>query len=130
VASEAELDNSTGGELLLGGMNTELQNAGGASSEEYENIEVLAQWAIRKETKLATVRQGTGHHHQRISNGKPSRHETQRGHIDLQIMLIKTTANSSNWMLPGNDQDLTSREKNSKGEFESNYVSNAHNQDT
>jgi len=56
VASEAELDDSTGGELLLGGMITELQNAWGASSEEYEDLEALAQWAIRKETKLATVR--------------------------------------------------------------------------
>jgi len=27
VASEAKLDDSTGGELLLGGINTELQNA-------------------------------------------------------------------------------------------------------
>jgi len=34
----------------------ELQNAWGASSEEYEDLETLAQWAIRKETKLATVR--------------------------------------------------------------------------
>jgi len=56
VASEAELDDSTGGELLLGGMVAELQNAWGASSEEYEDLETLAQWAIRKETKLATVR--------------------------------------------------------------------------
>jgi len=56
VASEAKLDDSTGGELLLGGMNTDLQNAWGASSEEYEDLEALAQWAIRKETKLATVR--------------------------------------------------------------------------
>jgi len=56
VASEAELDDSTGGELLLGGMIAELQNAWGASSEEYEDLETLAQWAIRKETKLATVR--------------------------------------------------------------------------
>jgi len=56
VASEAELDDSTGGELLLGGMIAELQNAWGVSSEEYEDLENLAQWAIRKETKLATVR--------------------------------------------------------------------------
>ena len=55
VASKAKLDHSTG-ELLLGGMNTELQKAWGASSKEYEDLEVLAQWAIRKETKLATVR--------------------------------------------------------------------------
>jgi len=34
VAREAELDNSTGGELLLGGMITELQNTWGACSEE------------------------------------------------------------------------------------------------
>jgi len=56
VASEAELDDSTGGELLLGEMNTELQNACGGSSEEYEDLKALAQWAIQKETKLATVR--------------------------------------------------------------------------
>jgi len=55
-ASEAELDDSFGGELLVGGMIPELQNARGASSEEYEKLEALAQWAIRKETKLATVR--------------------------------------------------------------------------
>jgi len=56
IASKAELADSTGGELLLGGINPELQNAWGASSEEYEDLEALAQWAIRKGTKLATVR--------------------------------------------------------------------------
>jgi len=56
VASEAELDESTGGELLLGGMIGELQHAWGASSEEYQGLESIAQWAIRKETKLAAVR--------------------------------------------------------------------------
>ena len=56
VASEAELDDSTGGELLLEVMIAELQNASGASCEEYEDLETLAQWAIKKETKLATVR--------------------------------------------------------------------------
>jgi len=39
VASEVELDDSTCGELLLGGMIAELQNAWGASSEEYEGLE-------------------------------------------------------------------------------------------
>jgi len=56
IASKAELDDSTGGELLLGGMNTELQNAWGASSEDHEGLEVRGQWAIREATKLATVR--------------------------------------------------------------------------
>jgi len=37
-------------------MITEWQNAWGASGEEYEDLEALAQWAIWKETKLATVR--------------------------------------------------------------------------
>jgi len=55
-ASEAVLDDSTGGALLLEGMIAELQNACGASSEEYEDLEALAQCAIRKETTLATVR--------------------------------------------------------------------------
>jgi len=56
VAREAELDDSTGGELLLGGMIAELQNAWRTSSEEFQALETLAQWAIKKETKLATVR--------------------------------------------------------------------------
>jgi len=43
VAREAELDYSTVVELLLREMNTELQKAWGASSEEYQNIELLAQ---------------------------------------------------------------------------------------
>jgi len=70
VASEAELDDSSGGELLLGGMIAELENAWGASSEEYEDLEALAQWAIRKETKLATVRH---------IQGSPSTKNIQRG---------------------------------------------------
>jgi len=56
VAREAELDDSTGGELLLVGMIPELQNAWGASSEQEEDIESLAQWAIRKGPKLPTVK--------------------------------------------------------------------------
>jgi len=71
VASEAELDDSTGGELHLGGMITELQNAWGASSAEYEDLKALAQWAIRKETKLATVR-----HIQRSPSTKNIQRET------------------------------------------------------
>jgi len=69
VASQAELDDSSGGKLLLGGMIAELQNAWEASSEEYEDLGALAQWAIRKETKLATVR---------YIQGSPSKKNTQR----------------------------------------------------
>src|SRR6195952_463438 len=72
VASKAKLDDSTGGELLLGGMSTELQNAGGASSDECESTEVLAQWAIRKETKLATVIHIQGNPSTRSPNPKTS----------------------------------------------------------
>jgi len=60
LASEAELDDSNGGELLLDGMIAELQNAWGASSDEYEDLETLAQWAIRKESNLAMVRHNAG----------------------------------------------------------------------
>ena len=55
MGSKARLDDSTGGELLLGGMVTELQNALGASSEEYEDLEALAQWAIQKETNISKM---------------------------------------------------------------------------
>ena len=56
VASETGLDDSIAGEWLLGGMNLELQNAWGASSNKYTNITAFTNWAIEKETKLATVR--------------------------------------------------------------------------
>src|SRR6267154_5528534 len=55
VAREADLDDATGGEWLLTGMQTELQDAWGADSEEFSGTETLARWAICKETKLATV---------------------------------------------------------------------------
>ena len=89
VASEAELDDSTEGELLLGGMIAELQNACGAGSEEYEDLETLAEWAIRKETKLATVKH---------IQGSPSTKNIQRetttprnpdGHTDPPTMAIR-----------------------------------------
>jgi len=92
VAGQAELDDSTGGELLLGGMIAELQNAWGASSEVYQDLETLAQWAIRKETKLATVRHIQGAPSTKASNEKPSHHETQMGHTDPQTMAIRTMA--------------------------------------
>ena len=59
VASETGLDDSTAGEWLFGGMNPELQNGWGASSDKYTNITALANWAIEKETKLATVVKGS-----------------------------------------------------------------------
>jgi len=43
IASEAVLHDSTGGELPLGGIITELQNARGASSQEYEDLAARAQ---------------------------------------------------------------------------------------
>ena len=61
VVSETGLDDSTVGEWLLGGMNLELQNTWGASSDKYTNITALANWVIEKETKLATVRRIQGH---------------------------------------------------------------------
>jgi len=117
VASEAELDDLIGGELLLGGMNTKLQNAWGTSSDEYENTEVVAQWVIQKKIKLATFRniQGTtprkNTHWQRetITQRNPQ-------HINPRIIAIRTSATPWNWMLPENDQDSTSQEKSSKGE--------------
>ena len=48
-----------------------MQNAWGPSSKEYEYLEALAQWAIRKETKLATVR-----HIQRSPSTKNVQRET------------------------------------------------------
>ena len=61
VASKTGLDDSTAGEWLLGGMNPELQNAWGASSDKYTNITALANWAIENEPKLAMVRHIQGH---------------------------------------------------------------------
>jgi len=50
-------------------MITQLQNAWGASSEEYPDLETLAQLAIGKETKLATLKH---------IQGSPSTRNVQR----------------------------------------------------
>src|ERR1700712_354521 len=92
VASEAELDDSIGGELLLGGMSTELKNAWGASSDEYESTEVLTQWAIQKETKLARVRHIQGNPSRRFRN--PGMNDKQ-GSSDR--MYSPTTSNNRDY---------------------------------
>jgi len=86
VASEAELHDSSGGELLLGGMIAELQNPWGASSEEYEDLETLPQWAIRKQSKLARDRH---------IQGSPSTKSVQRETI--------TTRNPDGTYRPSNN---------------------------
>ena len=64
VASETELDDSTAGKWLLGAKNVELQNAWRASCDKYTKAGALTNWAIEKETKLASV----GH----IQGNKPT----------------------------------------------------------
>jgi len=130
VASEAELDYSTGGELLLGGMVAELQNAWGASSEEYEDLEALAQWAIRKETKLATVRHIQGSPSTKNMQRETTTPEIQRGHTDPPIMAIRTMATLWNWTRLGDDQDSISQGNNSKEGYVNNYASSVRNRDT
>ena len=130
MASEAELDDSTGGELLLGGMITELQNAWGASSEEYEDLEALSPWAIRKEIKLAPVRHIQGLPWTKKSNGRQTHHEAQAGHIYPPIIAMRITAALWNWTRRESDRGSISPEKNSKEGYENNYVSNTHNVDT
>jgi len=130
VASEAELDDSTGGELLLGGMIAELQNAWGASSEEYEDLEALAQWAIRKETRLATVRH---------IQGSPSTKNIQRETTTPRNpdgTYRPTNNGNQNYGDPmeldatRKDQDSISQGKNSREGYENNYASSVHNLDT
>jgi len=65
VASEAELDNSTGGELLLGGMIAELHNAWGASSEEYEDLKNTSPMGNQKGNQV-----GNGQAYPRIAINK------------------------------------------------------------
>jgi len=130
VASKAELDDLTGGELLLGGMNTQLQDAWGASREEYEDLEALAQWAIRGKPSWRRSGISKDRHQQKTSNERTSHHETRTGHINLQIRAIRTTATPWNSRRPGDDQDSTSQGKNFKAASENNYASNAHNLDS
>jgi len=129
VASEAELDDSTGGELLQGGMIAELQNAWGASSEEYEDLETLAQWAIRKETKMATVRH---------IQGSPTRKNVQRDTITPRNPDGTYRTSNNGYQNYGDPMELDATRKRprfsiSRGEFqegyENNYASNVHNQD-
>jgi len=102
VASEAELDDSTGGALLLGGMNTELQNALGLSSKEYEDLEVLAQWAIRKETKLTSVRH--------IQGSTPTKNMQRETHHDGKLVRgTQVHGNAGKRQGPYQDQNTTTR---------------------
>jgi len=130
VASEAELDDSTGGELLLGGIIAESQNAWGASSEEYEGLKAVAQWAITMKRTWQRSDISKDRHQRKTPNGRPSHHKTQMGHTDPPITAIRTTATLWNWTRLEDDQDSTSQGKNSKEEYEDNYVSSLHNSDT
>jgi len=85
VLSEVELDDSTGGELLLGGMIAELKNAWGASREEYEDLENPSPMGNYEGDQVSK-----GHAYPRISTDKkrPTRinHTTKPG---LNIPTLK-----------------------------------------
>ena len=65
-SSEAELDDATEGEWQLAGMTTALQNAWGADSNTYKNVDTFARWAMEKEIKLTMIKNlqgGRGREH-------------------------------------------------------------------
>ena len=68
ISSEAELDDATEGEWLLAGMTTALQNAWGADSNIYEDVDTLARWAMDKETKLTMIKN--------LQGGRETEHKT------------------------------------------------------
>ena len=71
VSSEAELDDTTEGEWLLAGITTALQNAWGADSNTYKDVDTLARWAMEKETKLTMIKNfqgGRGTEHKATPN--------------------------------------------------------------
>ena len=103
MASETGLDDSTAGEWLLGGMNPELQNAWGASSDKYTNITALANWAIEKETKLATLRHIQGHKTTTLSKNRTKSQETPMARISLGQPLKREK--QWTWTHSDDDQD-------------------------
>ena len=68
VSSEAELDDATEGEWLLAGMTTPLQNAWGADSNTYEDVDTLARWAMHNETNLTIFKN--------LQGGRGTEHKT------------------------------------------------------
>ena len=68
VSSEAVLDDATEGEWLLAGMTTALQNAWGADSNTYEDVNTLARWAMEKEIQLTMIKN--------IQGGRGTEHKT------------------------------------------------------
>jgi len=111
-------------------MIAEFQNAWGASSEEYEGLEALAQWAIRKETKLATMR-----HIQGSPSTKNSQRETTTPR-NPDGTYQPTNNGNQNYGDPmeldvtRKEQHSTSQGKNSREGYENNYASSVHNRDT
>jgi len=92
VASEAELDHSTGGELPLGGMITELQNAWGSV---LRNTRASRPWHNGQSGRRPNwPRSGTSQdrHQQKATKEKRSHHETQTEHIEPQTIAIKPRA--------------------------------------
>ena len=67
-SSEVKLDDATEGEWLLAGMTTALQNAWGADSNTYEDVDTLARWAMEKETKLTMIKN--------LEGGRGTEHKT------------------------------------------------------
>ena len=68
ISSEAELDDAMEGEWLPAGMTTALQNAWGADSNTYEDVDTLARWAMEKETKLTMIKN--------LQRGRGTEHKT------------------------------------------------------
>ena len=87
VSSEAELDDATEGEWLLAGMTTTLQNAWGADSNTYQDVDTLARWAMEKETKLTMIKNFKGGEGQNIKQLRPQ--ETKTGPTDQPLQLNK-----------------------------------------
>src|SRR5437588_1262771 len=65
TGTEANADEGTLKRMFLKGLGTKMQDAWGVDNETHDTVQMMADWAIRKECKLATLRniQGKGSPH-------------------------------------------------------------------
>lgn len=104
LATDAEFEDGTNKRLLLKGMSTKLQEYWAQQEREFESTEDLADWAVKKENKINTVKQiqaGQQHYHQTTRNQdgtfKPQTTTTTQGGdaMDLDATNRKRFSNLS-----------------------------------
>jgi len=79
VASQTRMDDATLTYHLMRGFKTELQDAGGLDGSDSQDPQVVANWAIKKETKMAAIKHMRHGSHNKEKATSPAISRNQNG---------------------------------------------------